>query len=87
MSKLTDKIEVVFKSYDEGMNVIESLYEILNEDGVVFMGDLVDLVFPEQPYLKLGYENYGWNNLLTIKIEEYFGDNYVLTMPNLIKLK
>lgn len=79
---------VVFKTFEEAMNVHKQLFQMIRENGYVTCADLRYLIL-EDELLDKSYCNYGWTNLMEAKVEScnYVNGKWVLKMPKVKLLK
>lgn len=81
---------IVFKTFEEAMDVHKQLFQLIKENGYVTCADLNYLIIDDEHRLVNEDDcNYGWTNLMETRIEScnYANGKWVLRMPKIKLLK
>lgn len=78
-----ERVETVFSTFEEAMEVHKKLFEILRDKGVVYYRDYIGLIFPDDAFLLVGHEKNGWTSLNDMTIGLRPRGKWALMMPEL----
>jgi len=82
-----ERLAVIFDTFDEAMRVHKQVFTMIIDKGYVTHRDFMNIIMLNNDLYKDDtYDMYGWTYLCGTTVEEFKGDKFIITMPEMIQL-